>query len=54
MTVAANQRWCSQIWVVAEIIAEITTEVAAEVAAEVATEVINRTELKPDCGSGDP
>ena len=42
MTVAADQRWCSQIWVV------------AEVAAEIAAEVVGRTELEPDCGSGDP
>ena len=46
MTVAADQRWCSQIWVIAEVIAEIAAEVAAE--------VVGRTELEPDCGSGDP
>ena len=28
MTVAANQRCCSQIWVVTEVIAEIAAEVA--------------------------
>ena len=32
MTVAANQRCCSQIWVVVEVIAEIAAEVLAEVA----------------------
>ena len=46
MTVAADQRCCSQIWVVAEVVAEIAAEIAAEVA--------GRTELEPDCGSGDP
>ena len=46
MTVAADQRCCSQIWVVAEVVAEIAAEVAAE--------VVGRTELEPDCGSGDP
>ena len=62
MTVAADQRWCSQVWVVAEVVAEIAAEIAAEVvaevaaeiAAEVAAEVVGRTELEPDCGSGDP
>ena len=37
MTVAADQRCCLQIWVVVEI----------------AAEVVGRTELEPDCGSGD-
>ena len=46
MTVAADQRCCSQIWVVAEVVAEIAAEVAAE--------VVGRTELEPDCSSGDP
>ena len=50
MTVAADQRCCSQIWVVAEVVAEI----AAEVAAEILAEAVGRTELEPDCGSGDP
>jgi hypothetical protein len=62
VTVAADQRCCSQIWVVAgvvaeiaaEIAAEVVAEVAAEIAAEVAAEVVGRTELEPDCGSGDP
>ena len=45
MTVAADQRCCSQIWVVAEVVAEIAAEVAAE--------VVGRTELDLDCGSGD-
>ena len=39
MTVAADQRCCSQIWVVAGVIAEIAAEVAAEVVAEVAAEI---------------
>ena len=62
MTVTTNQRYCSQIQVVAGVIAEITAEITAEVVAEVtaeiavevAAEVIGRTELKPNCGSGDP
>ena len=32
MTVTANQRYCSQIWVVTEVVMEIATEVLAEVA----------------------
>ena len=32
MTVAADQRCCSQIWVVTEVVAEIAAEVLAEVA----------------------
>ena len=32
MTVAADQRCCLRIWVVAEVVAEIAAEVAAEVA----------------------
>ena len=39
MTVAADQRCCSQIQVVAEVVAEVIAEVAAEVAAEVVAEV---------------
>ena len=31
MTVAADQRCCSQIWVVAEVVAEIAADVLAEV-----------------------
>ena len=31
MTIAANQRCCSQIWVVTEVVAEIATEVLTEV-----------------------
>jgi hypothetical protein len=31
VTVAANQRCCSQIWVVAEVVAEIAADVLAEV-----------------------
>ena len=36
VTVAANQRCCSQIWVVAEVVAEIAAEIAAEVLVELA------------------
>ena len=32
MTVTADQKYCSQIWVVMEVIAEIAAEVLAEVA----------------------
>jgi hypothetical protein len=40
MTVAADQRCRSQIWVVAEVVvAEIAAEIAAEVAVEVAAEI---------------
>ena len=58
MTVAADQRYRSQIWVVAEAFAEafaeVAADIAADIAAEVTTEVIGRTELNLDCGSGDP
>ena len=40
--------------VAAEVVAEVAAEIAAEIAAEVAAEVVGRTELEPDCGSGDP
>ena len=39
MTVAADQRYRSQIWVVAEAFAEDFAEVAAEVAADIAAEI---------------
>jgi hypothetical protein len=39
MTVAADQRCCLRIWVVAEVVVEIAAEVAAEVLAEVVAEV---------------
>ena len=29
-------------------------EITAEIAAEIFVEAIGRTELKPNCGSGDP
>ena len=35
MTVAADQRCCSQSWVVAEVVAEVAAKIAVEVAAEV-------------------
>ena len=46
MTVAADQRCCSQIWVVAEVVAEIAAEIAVEVLVELAggTELV-QTEL---------
>ena len=58
MTVAADQRYRSQIWVVAEAFAEAFAEVAADIAAEVLAEVVvelaGGTELELDYGSGDP
>ena len=54
MTVAADQRYCSQIWVVAEAFAEGFAEVAAEIAAEVLVELAGGTELNLNCGSSDP
>ena len=39
MTVAADQRYRSQVWVVAEAFAEAFAEVAADIAAEVLAEV---------------
>ena len=62
MTVAADQRCCSQIWVVAEVVAEIAAEIAAEVAADIAVdiaaevvvELASGTELDLNCGSSDP
>ena len=58
MTVAADQRYRSQIWVVVEAFteafAEVTADIAADIAAEVAAEVVGRTELDLDYGSGDP
>ena len=41
MTVAANQRCCSQIWVVMEVITKITTEVLTEVTNRERVSVIN-------------
>ena len=41
MTVAANQRCCSQIWVVTEVVAEIAAEVLAEVAGGERVGVVN-------------
>ena len=40
MTVAADQRYRSQIWVVAEAFAEAFVEVAADIAADIAAEVL--------------
>ena len=40
MTVAADQRYCLQIQVVAEVVTEITAEIAAEVLTKVATEIL--------------
>ena len=55
ITVAADQRYRSQIWVVAEVVVvEVVVEAAAEIAAEVLVEVAGGTELDLDCGSGDP
>ena len=34
--------------------AKVAAEVAVEVTADVLVEVVGRTELEPDCGSGDP
>jgi hypothetical protein len=40
VSVAADQRYCLQTWVVAEVVvAEIAAEIAAEVAVEVAAEI---------------
>ena len=39
MTVAADQRCCSQSWVVAEVVADVVVEAAAEIAAEVLVEL---------------
>ena len=41
MTVTANQRYCSQVWVVTEVIAEIAAEVLAEVAGRECVSVID-------------
>ena len=41
MTVAADQRCCSQIWVVTEVITEIAAEVLAEVTNRERVSVIN-------------
>ena len=40
MTIATDQRCCSQIWVVAEVVAEIAAEITTEVTAEIAVEVL--------------
>ena len=40
MIVAADQRYCLWIWVVAEAFAEAFAEVAADIAAEIAAEVV--------------
>ena len=47
MTVAADQRCCSQIWVVAEVAAEIAAEIAAEVLVEVAGGLGYRSQIWP-------
>ena len=58
IAVAADQRYCSQIQVVAEAFAEafteITTDIAADIAAEITTKNISRTELNLNYSSGDP
>ena len=50
MTVAADQRYCSQIEVIVEVIAEITAEIIAEISVEIA----GGTELNLNYSSGDP
>ena len=55
MTIATNQRYCLQIWVVAEVIVvEVVVEAAAEIAAEVLVEVTGGTELNLNYGSSNP
>jgi hypothetical protein len=55
MTVAANQRYRLQIWVVAEVVVvEVVVEAAVEIATKALVKVTSRTELNLNCGSGDP
>ena len=37
-----------------EVTAEIAAEIATEIATEILVEAVGRTELKPNCSSGDP